>query len=95
MLGPIDACRQVLRLGGDQAQSRLQLQQAVVLLSSQKTLPVAVTLLGRLAPAVGEAAVGLASMAAVMAHLAQIMVGSMLVAWWVDTHRKTTVPLAC
>ncbi len=79
---------QALHLGGGRGREALQIQQAVVLLSSQKTLPVAVTVLGKLTPAVGEAAVGLAAAVAVMAHLSQILVDSALVAWWLERHGR-------
>ena len=67
----------------------MQIQQAVVILTSQRTLPVAVTVLDRLSGVVGEAAVGIAAMAAVIAHLSQIVVGSILVPWWMGTRDRT------
>ena len=79
----------VLRLGGIDEKSRMQIQQAVVILTSQRTLPVAVTVLDRLSGVVGEAAVGIAAMAAVIAHLSQIVVGSILVPWWMGTRDRT------
>lgn len=73
-----------MSLGGKDQPSALGIQQACVLLSSQKTLPVAVTVITKLSATLGEAA-GLAALAAVFAHLAQILLDSFLVSWWLKT----------
>eukprot|EP00775_Hariotina_reticulata_P005264 gene5264-5499_t len=75
------ACR-VLRLGGDDPKAARDVQRAVVLVSSVKTLPVAVTVLGKLSPVLGEAAVGLAVVPCVFAHLGQIVWDSLMVSKW-------------
>lgn len=54
-------------------------RRAVLLVSSVKTLPVAVTVLGKLAPVLGEAAVGVAVVPCVLAHLGQIIWDSLMV----------------
>ena len=78
-------CR-LLRLGGtgDAAQA-LAVQQAVVLTASVKTLPVAVTVLGKLG--LGSM-VGLAVVPCVLAHLAQILIDSVLVGAWKARQRR-------
>ena len=53
-------------------------------------LPVAVTILDRLSGIAGEAAVGVAAMSAVIAHLSQIVVGSILISWWMRTYTEGT-----
>jgi sodium/bile acid cotransporter 7 len=53
-----------------------------VLVGSQKTLPIAVTVLGQLGGALPDLAVGLAVIPCVVAHLAQILVDSLLVSHW-------------
>ncbi len=57
-------------------------RRAVVLVGSQKTLPIAVTVLGQLGGALPDLAVGLAVIPCVVAHLAQILVDSLLVSHW-------------
>ena len=57
------------------------LRRAVVLASSQKTLPVAIAVLGQMGSVIGSA-VGLASIPCVLAHLTQVIVDSFLVSWW-------------
>lgn len=51
----------------------------MLLVSSVKTLPVAVTALGKLTPVLGEAAVGIAVVPCVLAHLGQIIWDSLMV----------------
>lgn len=58
-------------------------QRAVILVTSQKTLPVAVTVLSQLAAAgVAPGAAGLAAIPAVIAHLVQILIDSVLASRW-------------
>lgn len=73
-----DACR-LLRLGGPDPTTARDVRRAVLLVSSVKTLPVAVTVLGKLAPVLGEAAVGVAVVPCVLAHLGQIVWDSLMV----------------
>lgn len=75
------ACK-VLQLGGpDGSADATKIRRAVVLVASQKTLPVAVTVLGKLAAVLGDG-VGLAVVPCVLCHLGQIVADSMLVAHW-------------
>jgi sodium/bile acid cotransporter 7 len=73
-------CR-LLRLGGDGAAAR-DVRRAVLLVSSVKTLPVAVTVCSKLAPVLGDAMVGTAVVPCVLAHLAQIIFDSIMVSRW-------------
>lgn len=50
-------------------------------MGSQKTLPIAVTVLHGLAPQIGGA-VGLAVIPCVVSHLVQIVIDSMMVSLW-------------
>ena len=52
-------------------------KKAVVICASQKTLPIAITVLGFLPPAVGEE--GVMAIACIIAQLTQILVDSMLI----------------
>jgi solute carrier family 10 (sodium/bile acid cotransporter), member 7 len=58
----------------------------VVLVASQKTLPVAVTVLNQLAPSVAGV-VGLAVVPVVASHLLQILADSLLVSHWLAIDR--------
>jgi sodium/bile acid cotransporter 7 len=81
LLGNSGAC-QLLQLGGpDGSREALNIRRAVVLVASQKTLPVAVAVLGKLAAVLGDG-VGLAVVPCVLSHLAQIIADSVLVAHW-------------
>lgn len=82
----------LLRLGGDGDQSR-HIRRAVVLCASQKTLPVAVTILHQLSGVLGGA-VGLAVIPCVVSHMAQIVVDSMIVARWVKQDAAAAAVLA-
>ena len=64
------------------------MQRAVVLVASQKTLPIAVTVLNRLALLV-EGPIGLAVIPCVCAHLTQILIDSMLVTFWRRSDERT------
>ena len=66
---------------GEDAAAVRGVRRAVVLTASVKTLPVAVAVLASLAPALGAAA-GVAVVPCMMAHLAQIVIDSALVARW-------------
>ena len=57
------------------------IRRACVLVGSQKTLPIAVTVLNGLAPQLGGS-VGLAVIPCVVSHLVQIVMDSMLVSQW-------------
>lgn len=57
------------------------IRRACILVGSQKTLPIAVTVLNGLAPQIGGA-VGLAVIPCVVSHLVQIVMDSMLVSHW-------------
>lgn len=59
------------------------LQRAVVLVASQKTLPIAVTVLSQLSAFV-KGPIGLAVIPCVVCHLGQILVDSLLVSSWMD-----------
>jgi predicted Na+-dependent transporter len=78
---PAPAPRSALRLGGPDAEAAKGLRRAVVLTASVKTLPVAITVLASLGPALGPAA-GLAVVPCMTAHLSQIIIDSALVARW-------------
>lgn len=58
------------------------IRQAVVLCSSQKTLPVAIATLAQLGPVLGPAA-GIAAIPCVLTHLLQSIIDSALVAHWI------------
>ena len=70
----------LLRFADDPAQDAA-IRKAVVLCTSQKTLPVAVAVLAQLGPSLG-AGVGFAVIPCVAAHLIQTVVDSALVARW-------------
>jgi hypothetical protein len=69
----------VLRIGGPDPVAARNVRRAVLLVASVKTLPIAVTVLGKLSGVVGEAAVGIAVVPCVLAHLGQIMWDSAMV----------------
>ena len=56
-------------------------RRALVLVASQKTLPIAVTVLNRLALLV-DGPIGLAVIPCVCTHLTQILIDSLLVSFW-------------
>lgn len=60
---------------------------AVVLVTSSKTLPIAVTVLSQLSAMLGSG-IGLAVVPCVVAHLGQIIWDSLLVSSWVRKDRK-------
>ena len=63
------------------------MRRAVVLVGSQKTLPIAVAVLGQLGAAAAGAAGGLAVVPCVAAHLSQILLDSLLVSAWLRADR--------
>ena len=67
------------------------IRRACVLVSSQKTLPIAVTVLNGLAPQIGGA-VGLAVIPCVVSHLVQIVMDSMLVSLWLKQDTGNAQP---
>ena len=87
LLGNSAACK-VLQLGGpDGSKEAVDIRRAVVLVASQKTLPVAVAVLGKLAAVLGDG-VGLAVVPCVLSHLAQIIADSVLVAYWLKRDQQ-------
>ncbi|KAG2432615.1 hypothetical protein HXX76_008955 [Chlamydomonas incerta] len=74
----------VLRLGGSDPAASAATRRALIIVASQKTLPVAMAVLGRLAPAVGAEAAGCAAVTAVFSHLAQTCVDFALVSRWLE-----------
>ena len=56
---------------------------ALILVGSQKTLPIAVTVLGQLSGKV-SGPIGFAVISCVVAHLVQIVIDSMLVSHWMS-----------
>ena len=87
---PAPACgpRRLLRLGGPDPAASLAIRRAGVLVASVKTLPVAVTVLSKLGPVIGEGLVGVAVIPCVLAHLGQILVDSVMVSQWLRTDAK-------
>jgi len=75
--------QRLLRLGASAGSTRgaLDIQRAIILTASVKTLPVAVAVFAALAPALGGR-IGVALVPAVMAHLSQILIDSTIVAHW-------------
>ncbi|GBF96502.1 hypothetical protein Rsub_09844 [Raphidocelis subcapitata] len=80
------ACR-LLRLGGPDPAAARAARRAVIIASSVKTLPVAVTVLTKLGPLLGEAAVGVAMLPVVLYQLVQIMWESVMVSRWLAGDR--------
>eukprot|EP00198_Chlamydomonas_reinhardtii_P005158 XP_001694494.1 predicted protein [Chlamydomonas reinhardtii] len=74
----------LLRLGGSDPVAAAATRRALIIVASQKTLPVAMAVLGRLAPAVGAEAAGCAAVTAVFSHLAQTCVDFALVSRWLE-----------
>ncbi|KAG2454170.1 hypothetical protein HYH02_001205 [Chlamydomonas schloesseri] len=74
----------LLRLGGSDPVASAPTRRALIIVASQKTLPVAMAVLGRLAPAVGAEAAGCAAVTAVFSHLAQTCVDFALVSRWLE-----------
>lgn len=60
----------------------------MLLVSSVKTLPVAVTVCSKLGPVLGEAVVGVAVVPCVLAHLGQIMFDSVMVSKWIAADKQ-------
>ena len=71
------------------------IRRACILVGSQKTLPIAVTVLNGLAPQIGGS-VGLAVIPCVVSHLVQIVMDSMLVSQWLkhDAESSSFAPKA-
>ncbi len=85
----------MLQLGGSSDSAHATaIRRAVILVSSVKTLPVAVTVLSKLGPVVGEALVGVAVVPCVLAHLGQILVDSVLVSRWQEQDRQAQLAAA-
>ena len=63
------------------------IQRALILVASQKTLPIAVTVLTQLAAHV-QGPIGLAVVPCVAAHLSQILIDSVLVSQWTLRDKK-------
>lgn len=64
------------------------MRRAVILVASQKTLPIAVTVLNSLASLV-EGPVGLAAIPCVCTHLSQILIDSVLITFWRRSDKRT------
>jgi solute carrier family 10 (sodium/bile acid cotransporter), member 7 len=77
----------VLRLGGTEPAARLKIQRALILVTSQKALPVAATVLAALSSVLGQQ-IGVAAIAMVMAHLSQILIDSALVDYWINQDQR-------
>lgn len=74
--------------GGDQVSAA----RAVILVASQKTLPVLVAVVARLGGGFGEA--GLLVLPCIATHLTQIMVDSMLVNFWLNSDKSRKISTA-
>ncbi|KAG2483005.1 hypothetical protein HYH03_018086 [Edaphochlamys debaryana] len=93
-LGLNTAACGLLRLGGSDPVASAPTRRALVIVASQKTLPVAMAVLGRLAPAVGAEAAGCAAVTAVFSHLAQTCVDFALVSRWLKHIQQRQTPPA-
>jgi sodium/bile acid cotransporter 7 len=71
----------ILRFNNDKKQD-LAIRKAVILCSSEKTLPVAVAVVNQLSAAGAGAAAGFAVVPCILAHLLQIAIDSALVSRW-------------
>ncbi|GLI65334.1 hypothetical protein VaNZ11_008880, partial [Volvox africanus] len=78
------AAAEVFRLGGADPRVAAPTRRALVVVASQKTLPVAMAVLGRLGPVVGAEAAGCAALTAVFSHLAQTCADFWLVSRWLE-----------
>jgi len=81
--------------GASAGRAAASVRRAVVLVGSQKTLPIAVAVLGQLggaAPALAGG--GLAVVPCVAAHLSQILIDSLLVSAWLRADRAAGVAVA-
>ncbi|KXZ50123.1 hypothetical protein GPECTOR_18g97 [Gonium pectorale] len=79
---------ELFRLGGADPRVAAPTRRALIVVASQKTLPVAMAVLGRLGPVVGAEAAGCAAVTAVFSHLAQTCVDFWLVARWNEYIRR-------
>lgn len=77
----------VLNLGGHGEEGQ-GIRRAIILVASQKTLPIAVTVLNGLANLL-KGPIGLAVIPCVTAHLSQILVDSLLVSFWRRSDQRT------
>ncbi|KAK3275420.1 hypothetical protein CYMTET_16454 [Cymbomonas tetramitiformis] len=77
-----------LRLGSFLGKDKWKVEVPVVLVGSQKTLPVAVTVLSQLGSVIGE--VGLAVVPCIMCHMLQIVIDSFFVAKYTQLRRRET-----
>ncbi|EIE25220.1 hypothetical protein COCSUDRAFT_46640 [Coccomyxa subellipsoidea C-169] len=75
------AAVQLLRIGGPPGKESAGERRALILVGSQKTLPIAVTVLGQLG-SVLPGPVGIAVVPCVVSHLSQILIDSFLVSHW-------------
>eukprot|EP00958_Prasinococcus_capsulatus_P010942 scaffold1074_cov409-Prasinococcus_capsulatus_cf.AAC.14 len=77
----------LLRIGGDPSQAAARgVRRATILVGSQKTLPVAVAVLGQLGNALGQPGVVLLPL--VVTHLLQIVMDSVLVSTWLKEETR-------
>ncbi len=80
----------LFKLGGTGTASSVDaIRRAIVLVTSQKTLPVCVCVIGLLGPLYGEA--GLIIVPCIIGHLLQIVIDSVIVSSWVDQDRKQKI----
>mmetsp|Transcript_28976 Transcript_28976/g.40005 ORF Transcript_28976/g.40005 Transcript_28976/m.40005 type:complete len:430 (+) Transcript_28976:136-1425(+) len=77
-----------LNLGGSLGKDKAEIERAVVLVSSQKTLPVCVAVMQSLGPAVGE--VGLCLVPCIVAHMLQIYMDSIIASRWAQSASSDT-----
>uniref|UniRef100_A0A383W3M5 Bile acid:sodium symporter n=1 Tax=Tetradesmus obliquus TaxID=3088 RepID=A0A383W3M5_TETOB len=75
------ACR-LLQLGGPDPVKAQKVRRTLIIVGSVKTLPVAVTVLSKLGPVLGEAVVGIAMLPVVLYQLTQIVWESVMVSQW-------------
>ncbi|CAL8461786.1 g1317 [Coccomyxa elongata] len=78
----------LLRIGGPPGKDSAGERRALILVGSQKTLPIAVTVLGQLG-AVLSGPVGIAVVPCVVSHLSQILIDSFLVSYWLRQDAST------
>eukprot|EP01025_Chloroclados_australasicus_P030149 TRINITY_DN3022_c0_g2_i1.p2 TRINITY_DN3022_c0_g2~~TRINITY_DN3022_c0_g2_i1.p2 ORF type:complete len:458 (-),score=31.59 TRINITY_DN3022_c0_g2_i1:256-1497(-) len=76
----------IFGFGGD-GEDGIKIRRALVLVGSQKTLPVAVTTLQQLGATL-SGSMGLAVIPCVMTHFGQILIDSFVVQFWINSDRK-------
>lgn len=66
----------------------MAIRRAVVLLSSQKTVTIALAVLNQLTPFLGSEVVGIACIPCVLVHFFQTIIDSILASYWAKTQGK-------